>query len=93
VEWQGRWVAVAACAVLAVVSFVGGLVFLTEGATRGFVSDWGWAALFGVSAVLLWRRVGWRRAGVVFGLLMLGFVVLYIVLVELHSGGKWPFSV
>jgi hypothetical protein len=49
--------------------------------------------LFGVSAVLLWRRVGWRRAGVVFGLLMLGFVVLYIVLVEVHSGGKWPFSV
>jgi len=31
--------------------------------------------------------VGWRRVGVVFGLLMLGFVVLYIVLVELHTHG------
>ena len=30
---------------------------------------------------------GWRRVGVVFGLLMLGFVVLYIVLVELHTHG------
>jgi hypothetical protein len=43
--------------------------------------------LFGVSAVLLWRRVGWRRASVVYGLLMLGFVVEYIVLVEVESGG------
>jgi hypothetical protein len=49
--------------------------------------------LLGVSAFLLWRRGGWRRAGVAFGLLMLGLVVLYIVLVELHSGGEWPFSV
>jgi hypothetical protein len=93
VEWQGRWAAVAACAVLAVLAFVYGIVFLTEGFTRGFISDWGWAALFGVSALLLWRRAGWRRAAVVFGLLMLGFVVLYIVLVEYYSGGKWPFSV
>lgn len=74
------------------VAFVYGIVFLTEGATRDVVSDWAWAALFGVSAALLWRGVGWRRAGAVFRLLMLAFVVLYVVLVELHSGGKWPFS-
>ena len=72
--------------------FVGGIVLLTEGDTPGVVSDWGWATLFGVSAVLLWRRVGWRCAGVVFGLLMLGFVVECIVLVEVRSGGTWPFS-
>jgi hypothetical protein len=42
---------------------------------------------FAVSAVLLRRRVGWRRAGGALGMLMLGLVVLYIVLVELHSQG------
>lgn len=87
-----RWAGFAACVVLAVVGLVFGIVYLTEGATRGVVSNWAWAALFGVSAVLLWRRVGWSRAGAVYGLLMVGFVVLYIVLAELHSGGKWPFS-
>jgi hypothetical protein len=30
---------------------------------------------------------------VAFGLLMVGVVVLYVVLVELQSGGKWLFSV
>jgi hypothetical protein len=85
-----RWAGFTACAVLAVLGVVGGIVFLTEGSTRGVVSDWGWATLFGVSAVLLWRRVGWRRAGVVFGLLMLGFVAVYFVLVELQN--NWPIS-
>jgi hypothetical protein len=46
-----------------------------------------WAGLFGVSAVLLWRRPGWRRTSVAFGLLVLGVVVLYIVLVELRMHG------
>ena len=79
--------------VIAVVGFVYGIVYLTEGATGAGGSNLGWAGLFGVSAFLLWRRGGWRRAGVALGLLMLGLVVLYIVLVELRSGGKWPFSV
>jgi hypothetical protein len=76
-----------------VVGLVYGIVYLTEGAYGAGGSNLGWAGLLGVSAFLLWRRGGWRRAGVAFGLLMLGLVVLYIVLVELHSGGEWPFSV
>jgi hypothetical protein len=78
---------------LAGVGLVYGIVYLTEGAYGAGGSRLGWAGLFGVSAFLLWRRGGWRCAGVAFGLLILGLVVLYIVLVELHSGGEWPFSV
>jgi hypothetical protein len=75
------------------VGLVYGIVYLTEGTYGPGGSNLGWAGLFGVSAYLLWRRGGWRRAGVAFGLLILGLGVLYIVLVELHSGGEWPFSV
>ena len=82
-----RWAGATVCAALAVVGLVYGIIYLTEGSTRGVVSNWAWATLFGVSAVLLWRRVGSRRVGVVFGLLMLGFVALYIVLVELRTHG------
>jgi hypothetical protein len=76
-----------------VVGLVFGIVYLTEGAYGAGGSNLAWAGLFGVSAFLLWRRGGWRRAGVAFGLLVLGLVVLYFVLVELRSGGTWPFSV
>ena len=90
-----RWAGITVCAAIAGISLVYGIVYLTEGqgATRGVVSNLGWAALFGLSAVLLWRRVGWRRSGLAFGLLILVFVVAYLVLVELRSGGTWPFSV
>ena len=88
-----RWAGFTVCAVLAVVGLVYGIVYLTEAAYGPGGSNLAWAGLFGVSAFLLWHRGGWRRAGVAFGLLILGLVLLYIVLVELHSGGKWPFSV
>jgi hypothetical protein len=83
-----RWTGITVCAALAGISFVYGIIYLTEDwPSRAAVSNLGWAALFGVSAVLLWRRVGWRRAGVAFGLLMLVYVVAFIVLVELHTHG------
>ena len=34
---------------LAVVGLVYGIIYLTEGSTRGVVSNWAWATLFGVS--------------------------------------------
>lgn len=82
-----RWTGVTVCAALALVSLVYAVIDLTEDWAGGFGSRLAWAGLFGVSAVLLWRRAGWRRVGVAFGLLMLGVVVLYIVLVELHMHG------
>jgi hypothetical protein len=87
-----RWAGFTACAALAVVSLVYAVIALTEDWVGGFGGRLAWAGLFGVSAVLLWRRAGWRRVGVAFGLLMLGIVVLYVVLVEWQSGGEWPFS-
>jgi hypothetical protein len=82
-----RWTGIATCAVLAGLSLVFGIVDLTRGWAGGTASKLGWAVLLGVSASLLWRRPGWRRAGAVFGLLILGFVVAWFVLVELHTHG------
>lgn len=91
---QGRrWIGIVVCAVLAVASLVYGVIDLSEGWLRGGGSYLAYAGLFGVSAVLLWRRPGWRRAGVASGLLIVYFVVLYIVLAEVHNHGTWPFSV
>jgi hypothetical protein len=73
------------CAALAVLSLVFAVIDLAQDWARGFGSNLAWMGLFGVSAVVLWRHPGWRRTGVAFGLLILGIVVLYIVLVELHS--------
>jgi hypothetical protein len=82
-----RWTGITVCAALAGISPVYGVIYVTEDwPSRGAVANLGWAALFGVSAVLLWRRVGWRRAGVVFGL-MLVYVAAAIVLIELHAHG------
>ena len=75
------------------VSLVYGVIDLTEGWLGRGGSNLASSGLFGVSAVLLWLRAGWRRAGVASGLLILYFVVLYIVLAELHTHGTWPFSV
>jgi hypothetical protein len=83
-----RWTGIIFCAAIATASLVYGTVSrITEGWSRLVISDWGWAVLFGVAAVLLWRRVGPRHAIVVYGLLMLGFVGVYFVLVELHAHG------
>ncbi len=83
-----RWTGITVCAALAAVSLVFGVIYVTEDwPSRAAVANLGWAALFGVSAGLLWRRVSWRRAGVVFGLLMLVYVVAFVVLVELHTHG------
>ena len=73
-----RQTGITVCAVLAVVSLVYAVIGLTEDWVRGFGSTLALAGLFGVSAVLLWRRPGWRRTGVAFGLLILGIVALYI---------------
>jgi hypothetical protein len=88
-----RWIGLAVCAVLAVASLVYGVIGLTEGSLRLGGSYLAYAGLLGVSAVLLWRRPGWKRAGVACGLLIVYFVVLYIVLAEVHNHGTWPFSV
>lgn len=84
-----RSIGTAVCAALAGISLAYGIVALTEGYARGTGSNLAFAGLFGVSAVLLWRRAGWRCAGVAFGLLMVALVVLYIVLVELHTHRVW----
>jgi hypothetical protein len=89
-----RWTGVTVCAGIAVASLVYGVIDLEEGWGLGRGGSYlGWAGLFGVSAVLLWRRPGWRRTVVAIGLLILYFVVLYLVLVEVHNHGTWPFSV
>ena len=82
-----RWTGITVCAVLAVVSLVYALIGLAQDGGARF--GWGlvWAGLFGVSAVLLWRRAGRRRAAVAFGLWVLGSVALYVVIVELHMRG------
>lgn len=51
-----RWTGITVCAVLAVVALVGGIIYLTEGFTKGVVPSWAGAALFAVFAVVLWRR-------------------------------------
>jgi hypothetical protein len=88
-----RWIGITACAVLAGVSLIYGVIYLTEGRLGHGGSNLAFAGLFGVSAVLLWRRAGWRRTGLACGLLILYFFVLYIVLAEVHNDGTWPFSV
>ena len=88
-----RWTGITVCAVIAVFALVYGVIELTEGLLRVGGSNLGWAGLFSVSALLLWRRPGWRRTGLAIGLLILYFVVLYLVLVEVHNHGEWPFSV
>ena len=70
-----------------------GVIYLAKGWLGVGGSNLAWAGLFGVSAVLLWRGVNWRRVGLAFGLLILYIVVLYIVLAEVHNNGTWPFSV
>ncbi len=45
------------------------------------------AGLFGLSAGVLWRRSGRKRTGMAFGLLILGIVTLYVVLVEFRAHG------
>lgn len=88
-----RRIGIVVCALLAGASLVYGVIELMEGWLRLGGSYVAYAGLFGVSAVLLWRRPGWRRAGVAFGLFILYVVVLYIVVVEVHNHGTWPFSV
>jgi hypothetical protein len=82
-----RGIGTTVCAVLAAFFLVFGVIALTRDWARAIGSNFGLAAVFGVSAVLLWRRPGWRRVGVAFGLLILGLLVLYLVLVELHAHG------
>jgi hypothetical protein len=82
-----RWTGVTVCAVLAVFGLVYAVIDVTKDWAGGFGRNLAVAGLFGVSAVLLWRRPGWRRTGVAFGLLILGVFVLYVVLVELHAHG------
>lgn len=82
-----RWAGITICAALAAVSLVYAVIYLTESSAGPFGSNLAFAGLFGVSAVLLWRRPGWRRTGIAFGLLILGVFVLYIVLVELRKHG------
>lgn len=82
-----RWTGITICAALAMYSLVYAIIDLTKDWAGGFGSNTAWTGLFGVSAVLLWRRPGWRRTGAAFGLLILGIVVLYIVLVELRHHG------
>jgi hypothetical protein len=79
--------------VVAVFSLVYGVVYLTEGWYGGAGSSLAWAALFGGATVLLWRRGGWRLAFKILAVVLGLVVVLYIVLVELKSGGTWPFVV
>lgn len=88
-----RWTGITVCAVLAMVTLVYGIVYLTEGWAGGGGSNLAWAALFGGSTLLLWRRGGWRLAFKILAVVVGLVVVLYIVAVELHSGGRWPFSV
>jgi hypothetical protein len=82
-----RRTAITVCALLAVFFLVYGIIALTEDYAKGIASNFGFAAVFGISGVLLWRRPGWRRVVLAFGLLVLALVVLYIVLVELRHHG------
>jgi hypothetical protein len=75
------------CAALAVASLAYAIIALT----RDWAAGLGWylvyAGLLGVSAVLLWRRPGWRHTGVAIGLWVVGSVALYVVIVELYGHG------
>lgn len=75
-----RWIGIAACAALAVLGLVYGIIDLTEGWTNGAVSEWAWAALFGGFAGVLWRRGGLRWTGItVCAVLAVGTLVLGIM--------------
>jgi hypothetical protein len=82
-----RQTGITVCALVAAASLVYGVIELANGSGRVGGSYLAWAGLFGVSAELMRSRAGWRRVGAYFGLLMLGVVVLYVVLVELHAHG------
>ncbi len=82
-----RWTGIIVCAAIAVFDFVGAVIDLTENWAGGFGRSLAITGFFGLSAVLLWRRPGWKRAGMAFGLLILGIVVLYVVLIKLRAHG------